>query len=180
MMSPFETCKTLCRNPLRGSVIFYFVIILVNFTPPRSPEPRWDCHMTSNDHTPRRELARKRSRERSSSSSAGFPDYSSSRQRILIQDSDIDNKVLLKISDKCGPSKFMELGIRLGLDYHTINNRASGQEGEMKVFEVLQAWKQRGVRVSYEVLAQALEEMGLSETASRYCYTTVTMDTTPY
>lgn len=78
----------------------------------------------------------------------------------------------MSISQKCG-SKFMELGISLGLDYDIITNRISRLEGRkaehLKAFEVLQEWKARGG--SYEVLARALEEIGLNGVALKLCYT---------
>lgn len=67
----------------------------------------------------------------------------------------------------------MELGINLGLDYQTIANRISQLEGRkaehLKAFEVLQEWKARGS--SYNMLAQALEDVGLNGAALDYCYT---------
>lgn len=86
-------------------------------------------------------------------------------------DSEITDKVLMSISHKCG-SKFMELGISLGLDYQIIANRISRLEGRpehLKAFEVLQEWKARGA--SFGVLAEALEGIGMNGTASQHCYT---------
>ena len=84
--------------------------------------------------------------------------------------SNITDKVLMSISRECG-SKYVELGIGLGLEYKTIMNRLSQHEGKsdhMKAFEVLQEWK--GRNFSCEMLAEALEEVGLKEIALKYCY----------
>lgn len=79
----------------------------------------------------------------------------------------------MSISHKCG-SKFLELGLGLGLDYPTIMNRVSRHEGKgehLKAFEVLQEWKGHGF--SCEMLARALEGVGLHQVALRYCYNEV-------
>ena len=101
-------------------------------------------------------------------------DYGTPKRQILVRsESQITDKVLLGVSKMCG-SKYMELGIGLGLDYQTIANRISRLEGKatehLKAFEVLQEWKSRGS--SYEGLARALEDVGLNYVAMKYCYET--------
>jgi len=89
---------------------------------------------------------------------------------MLLSDDSIADKDLLSISRQCS-SKYLELGVHLGLDYQTVMNRISRQEGKgehLKAFEVLQEWKGRGF--SFSDLAQALENVGLHQLAARYCY----------
>ena len=65
----------------------------------------------------------------------------------------------------------MDLGIGLGLNYLTIMNRIGAHEGKsehIKAFEMLQEWKSR--EFNYEMLAHALDEVGLGRTALKYCY----------
>ena len=139
----------------------------VDLTPPRSPEPENPVSHTpsipSNAPTDRPWLRKRRRKDNT--------DYTPKR-RILMCDSEITDRDLMSISQKCG-SKYVELGISLGLDYQTVMNRTGRHEGKsehMKAFEVLQEWKGRGF--SYEALIHALEEIGLHGVALRYCYTT--------
>ena len=91
---------------------------------------------------------------------------------IRDHDFEITDKELMSISHECG-SRYLDLGISLGLTYPTIMNRVSRHEGKnehLKAFEVLQEWKGRDF--NYEVLARALENIGLNRIAAKYCYTT--------
>ena len=166
--------------------ILNFVLYLLTvdeFTPPRSPEPqvsnaREPPHyevFKSNDEYSRTLGKRRRSlsRDDSTMSHSPSPSTSSAKRRILMSEDELTDKDLLSISLKCG-SKYLELGLHLGLDYQTITNRVSRHEGRgehLKAFEVLQEWRGRGF--SFSVLAHALEKVGLHQLALRYCYNEV-------
>lgn len=85
--------------------------------------------------------------------------------------SKITDKVLLGISEHVA-SKFIDLGIGLGLDYSAIINcvsRVERQPDYMKAFEVLQEWKaEKGI--DCEALAKALKGIRMGGIALKYCY----------
>lgn len=145
-----------------------------------SPEPdhSWNDHTpssmhsqqeTTSDHKRQHMASRKRIR-RDSGSFPSDPDFTPKR-RLLVRESEITDKALLGVATGCG-TKYMELGISLGLNYQSIANRISRLEGKaaehLKAFEILQEWKSRGS--SYGALAKALEDVGLNNVASKHCY----------
>ena len=164
--------------------ILYYLLTVDEFTPPRSPEPQvsnvrepphYEVFKSNDEYSRTLGKRRRRSLSRDDSTRSHSPSHSTSsaKRRILMSEDELTDKDLLSISLKCG-SKYLELGLHLGLDYQTITNRVSRHEGRgehLKAFEVLQEWRGRGF--SFTVLAHALEKVGLHQLALRYCYNEV-------
>ena len=147
----------------------------MDFTPPRSPEPE-SIPVSGHTLSPQGDVPTggqwlgKRRRQDSGGDGGSCLSTYTPKRRILMCQSDITDRDLMSISHACG-SKYVDLGIGLGLNYSTIMNRLGAHEGKsehLKAFEVLQEWKSRDF--SYDVLAQALEDIGLGRTALKYCY----------
>ena len=145
-------------------------------SPKHEPDHSWRDHTPSSMHSQQEmasdyERQHMASRKRIRRDSGSFPSDHTPKRRLLVRESEITDKALLGVATGCG-TKYMELGISLGLDYQSIANRISRLEGKaaehLKAFEVLQEWKSRGA--SYGALARALEEIGLNNVASKHCY----------
>ncbi len=157
------------------------IILADDFTPPRSPELKLTESSHQAEATPHvRDYStnigkqrRKRSLRSEDTLYSPQPTGSSAKRRILLSTAELNDRDLLNISLQCN-SKYLELGLHLGLDYQTINNRVSRHEGKgdhLKAFEVLQEWKGRDFNIS--ALAHALETVGHHHLAQQYCYNQV-------
>ena len=93
------------------------------------------------------------------------------KKMLVLRSEDISDKTLIEISKKVG-SKYLDLGIHLGLDNNTVQNAIGNETPDYKKsFQVLQDWKKRaGNDFTFTVLAKALEDMGLTTDAQQFCY----------
>ena len=76
-------------------------------------------------------------------------------------------------------SKYMEIGIELGLQSEVLTNELETGifvmlPGSRKALKMLQLWQQSVTKddFTYSVLAAALENKGFKSCADKYCYTT--------
>ncbi len=97
-----------------------------------------------------------------------------SKRRLIFRDDDINDQTLLDIS-QAACSKYMDLGIRLGLPYTVITSTIGGvgsiKPEHLKMFYVLQEWKGRAAnKFTFDVLSEALEDVGLASVAHNFCY----------
>ena len=98
-----------------------------------------------------------------------------SKRRLFLRDDDIDDETLLDIS-QAACSKYTDVGIRLGLPYSVISSTIGGvgssKPEHLKMFYVLQEWKERAAnKFTFDVLSKALEDVGLASVARNFCYT---------
>ncbi len=92
--------------------------------------------------------------------------------KVINPEDKIQDEVLLKISEEIG-SKWINVGIELGIKYHDLKNTIDDDpkiKHTLKPMEMLQTWKKMaGKSFTYETLAKALKKVGLRTCALKYC-----------
>ena len=103
------------------------------------------------------------------------PGYISKKPKMTsqIREDKVNDKSLMKIGREIG-DKWLEVGLALGVDFMDLMSRIGNNPNipnQQKPLHMLHEWRTTAAELfTYEVLASALEEVGLNSCAQTHCY----------